>query len=155
MEHNVYWSPRREQLLYTFYGAGTDVVLWQARNFKRGTTHKLRFFTGGSPEKVIAKYSTGKDRDTCCIVEDCISGIKVSYAGYDGVPCFGATMSKEKLAQLAKMYERVVVWLDHDKCNEATKIALQGAALGLTTRVVWTEADPKEHDIKTIRDLVK
>lgn len=155
MEHNVYWSPKREQLLYTFYGEGEDVVLWQARNFRQGTTHKQRFFTGGSPEAVIAKYHYGESRSpTCVVVEDCISGLKVSYSGRDGVPCFSSTMSKEKLARLAKLYSNMIVWLDHDKYNEAQKIATQGAALGMRTKVVYTEDDPKIYSIAQIKDFI-
>lgn len=155
IRHNVFWSPSREQLIYTFYGEGTDVVLWQARNFRKGTTHKHRFITGGSPEATIAKYSTVEDRDTCVVVEDCISGIKVSYAGVDGVPCFSSSLSREKLARLARLYKRMIVWLDSDKYSSAQKIVLQGAALGMTTRAVYTEADPKEYPIKDIKEYIK
>src|ERR1700743_1455449 len=52
LRFNVNWSPSREQLIYLFYGADKDLVLWQARNFKQGTSHKDRFFTSGSPEKI-------------------------------------------------------------------------------------------------------
>lgn len=152
IRHNVLWSPGREQLIYTFYGAGKDVVLWQARNFKSGTTHKRRFFTGGTPESVIAKYSAGEGKDTCVVVEDCISGLKVSYSGSDGIPCFGATMSREKIARIAKLYKKMVVWLDHDKYSMSQKIVLQAASLGMVARAVYTEDDPKEYSIAQIRE---
>lgn len=155
MVHNVVWSPKNEQLIYRFFGEGQDVVLWQARNFRQGTTHKRRFFTGGSPADVVAKYSTGEGRDTCCIVEDCISGIKLAYAGVDGVPCFSATMSKEKLARLCRLYKKVIVWLDSDKLNESRSMTAQACMLGAHTKSVFTEFDPKEYTIEEIREYIK
>jgi hypothetical protein len=156
IRNNIVWSPRREQLIFTFYGEGKDVVLWQARNFKQGTTHKHRFFTCGSPENVIAKYhQSEKERTTCVLVEDCISGLKVSYGGVDGVPCFSSSVSREKLARLSRLYDKMIVWLDSDKYSSAQKIAVQGASLGMTTRVVYTELDPKCYSIDEIQENIK
>ncbi len=153
IKNHVYWSPSREQLLYTFFGDGKDVVLWQARNFKSGTTHKRRFFTGGSPENIIATYHQGEERSTkCCIVEDCVSGIKVSYSGIDGIPCFGSTLSREKLTRLAQFYDKLYVWLDSDKYSNSQKICQQAASLGLQSRVIYTELDPKEYSVEDIKE---
>jgi hypothetical protein len=155
IKNNVFWSPSREQLIYTFYGEGKDVVLWQARNFRDGTTHKHRFFTGGTPEGVIAKYSQGEGRSTCVVVEDCVSAIRVSMAGcYDGIPCLGSAMQREKLARISRLYKELIVWLDDDKFNNAVKISQQGASLGLSTRVVHTELDPKEYSSAEIAELL-
>jgi len=155
INHNVVWSPSREQLIYRFFGEGQNVVLWQARNFRKGTTHKGRFFTGGSPTDVIARYSTAEGRDTACIVEDCISGIKLSYAGVDGVPCFSAAMPKEKLTRLSKLYSKVVVWLDEDKLNEARTIATNASMLGMHSKVVFTEFDPKDYPVSEIKQYIQ
>lgn len=144
IKHNVLWSPSREQLIYIFYGAGKDVVLWQARNFRQGTTHKSRFYTSGSPADVLATYYPSEESNTAIIVEDCCSAIKCAEAGFAGVPCFSAAMPREKLARLRRYYSNVVVWLDADKLNEARKLATQCALLGFTSKVVHTENDPKE-----------
>lgn len=154
IKNNVFWSPSREQLIYTFYGECKDVVLWQARNFRQGTTHKHRFFTGGSPEAVIAKYNQGESRDTCIVVEDCLSGIKVSYAGYEGVPCFRSNVSKEKLTRLSRLYKKMYVWLDSDKYNNSQALARQGAMVGMTTKAIYTALDPKEYSIEEIKEII-
>lgn len=155
INHNVVWSPKREQLIYRFFGEGENVVLWQARNFRKGTTHKGRFFTSGSPKDVIAKYSTSESADTAVIVEDCVSAIKVSYAGVDGVPCFSAAMPKEKLTRLCKLYKKIVVWLDEDKLNEARTLASQACMLGAHSKLVYTEFDPKEYPVKDIKEYIQ
>lgn len=154
IRHNVKWSPSREQLIYLFYGEGSNVVLWQARNFRSGTTHKSRFYTGGTPADVLALYNPRESSNTAVIVEDCISGLRCAEAGYVGVPCFSAAMPKEKLARLRRYYSNVVVWLDEDKANEARKLATQCALLGFHSKVVCTEEDPKLYKEEEIKEYV-
>lgn len=155
IRHNVKWSPSREQLIYLFYGAGTDVVLWQARNFRAGTGHKDRFFTGGTPADVLATYNPQQSSSTAVIVEDCVSGIRVAEAGFVGVPCFSAALSKQKLARLRRYYSNMVVWLDEDKLKESQKIATQCALLGFHSKVVHTDKDPKEYSNEEVRNYVE
>lgn len=155
IRHNVKWSPNREQLVYLFYGSGKDVVLWQARNFREGTGHKDRFFTGGTPADVIAAYYPSESgSQTCIIVEDCISGIVCAESGYVGVPCFSAAMPKQKLARLRRYYSNVVIWLDEDKLKEAQKLSTQCALLGFHSKVVHTNKDPKEYSKEEVRNYV-
>jgi hypothetical protein len=148
---NIVWSPSREQLIYRFYGEDKDLVLWQARNFREGTDHKHRFFTGGRPEKTLAAYYPEQASDTCCLVEDCISGLKLAKAGIVGIPCFSAAVSAEKLTQIAYRYENVLVWLDSDKFKEACKISNRAKLLDCRSRVVATAYDPKEYDLDHIK----
>lgn len=148
---DVGWSKKREQLIYQFYGDGTDVVLWQARNFREGTTHKDRFYTGGTPADVIAAYYSRKSTDTGCIVEDCISAIVVANSGVsDGIPVFGAAMPEKKLARLAKLYKKMFIWLDADKFSEGQKMARQLGLMGVHTRVLYSKDDPKEYPLDYI-----
>jgi hypothetical protein len=154
IRHNVKWSPSREQLVYIFYGEGKDVVLWQSRNFREGTTHKTRFFTGGTPAEVVAAYYPSEKSNTCIIVEDCISGIKCANAGFVGIPCFSAAMPKSKLAQIARMYSRCYVWLDEDKLKESRNLATQCSMLGMRTRVIYTPLDPKEYSVDNIKQRI-
>lgn len=144
IRHNVAWSKQREQLIFRFYGAGEDLVLWQARNFRAGTGHKDRFFTSGTPADVIATYYSRQSGSAACIVEDCVSGICIANSGCaDGIPCFSAAMPEKKLARIAKLYKKVYVWLDNDKLKESQKIARQLGLMGVATRVIHTSEDPK------------
>ena len=145
---DVGWSKRREQLIYQFFGSEDDLVLWQARNFREGTTHKDRFFTSGTPASIIAAYYSRKSTNSACIVEDCVSGICIANTGVcDGIPCFSAAMPEKKLAQIARMYKKVFVWLDNDKLKESQKIARQLGLMGVASRVIHTANDPKEYPL--------
>jgi hypothetical protein len=143
IRHKVGWSKRREQLIYQFYGADQELVLWQARNFREGTTHRDRFFTGGPSAEVVAAYYPKQTSNTACIVEDCISAINASHAGVSGIPCLGSSMPEKKLAMIARMYNEVFVWLDEDKFKEAQRLGRQLSMLGCHTRVLQTTEDPK------------
>jgi len=156
MRFNVKWSPSREQLIYLFYGEGKDLVLWQARNFRAGTAHKDRFFTGGRPEEVIAAYYPEQgDGKTAVIVEDCVSGIKLAKSGFAGIPVFGAKMSAEKMRGICRMYENVIWWLDSDKFKESVKQSNLCKLLGANSRVVNTAYDPKEYSVAEVHDLLE
>jgi hypothetical protein len=155
LRFNVKWSPGREQLVYLFYGADKDLVLWQARNFKQGTSHKDRFFTSGSPEKVIASYSSQQgDNKTAVIVEDCASAIKIAKSGYTGIPVFSAKMSPAKMTRVCNMFEDIIWWLDDDKFVEAAKQSNLCKLLGVTSRVVHTAYDPKEYSTTEVKELL-
>jgi hypothetical protein len=147
IRYKIGWSKRREQLIYHFYGADADLVLWQARNFRAGTTHKDRFYTSGSSAEVVAAYYPKQTGDTACIVEDCVSAIKACQAGVTGIPCIGSSMPEKKLAQVARMYKNVFTWLDEDKFKESNKLARQLSMLGCRTRVIQTKEDPKAYPL--------
>lgn len=153
--NNIRWSDKYEQLIYIFYGENHDPILWQARNFKKGTTHKNRFYTAGTPNDVIAAYYPEINSGLAVIVEDCVSGLKCSKAGATGLPCFGSTMSDTKLARIARLYKDVYIWLDSDKFKEALKIEKKLQNLGCNTRVFNTDLDPKCYSIETIKGMIK
>jgi Zn ribbon nucleic-acid-binding protein len=154
IRYKIGWSKQREQLIYQFYGADKDLVLWQARNFRKGTTHRDRFFTSGSSANVIATYYPKESGSKACIVEDCISAIVVSKSGVSGIPCLGSAMPEKKLSMIARLYKTVYVWLDADKLKESQKIARQLGLLGCRTRVIHTKEDPKTYPIDFIEGLL-
>lgn len=155
IRYKVGWSKKREQLIYQFYGADQDLVLWQARNFREGTTHKDRFYTSGTTADVIAAYYPKQTGDTACIVEDCISAIVVSKCGVSGIPVFSATLPEKKLARIAKLYKNVLVWLDSDKFMEAEKQARRFSMQGCRARVIHTKEDPKCYPLDFIETKVR
>lgn len=155
LKYNIKWSPSREQLLYIFYGEGTDVVLWQARNMREGTSHKDRFFTGGLPEKVIAAYHPAQGPSkTAVVVEDCVSAIKLAKSGYTGIPVLGAKMSGGKMTRLCNTYGEVVWWLDSDKFSAAVKQSNLCKLLDTKSRVINSAYDPKEYTVVEIQDMM-
>jgi hypothetical protein len=156
IKYHVKWSPSREQLVYLFHGESNDVVLWQARNFREGTTHKNRFFTGGTPEKVVANYRPSQETGTAVLVEDCISAIKIAMSGGGtGIPCFSSSMSNGKLIQIANRYNKVDVWLDNDKFNSSCKLSNRLKLLGCESRVIHTSYDPKEYNLFELKEYIR
>lgn len=155
IRNNIKWSPSREQLIYLFYGRDEEVILWQARNFRDGTTHKSRFFTGGTPEEVIAAYPPKQTEGTVGVfVEDCISALKVGKSGFVGLPCFSSSVSTRKLARISKRFDHLIWWLDGDKYKEAVKQADRSKLLGVKTSVIFTQLDPKEYSISAIQKYI-
>lgn len=159
MVKNVVWSPSREQVIFQFFGeSAKDLVLWQARRMKEGTSHKDRFFTAGLPNEVVALYyPLDKDKQNqkvAVVVEDCVSAIKVSKSGFHGVPCFGSGMSDRKLRRLAQMFNHIVFWLDHDKFKEAQTLARKVGMMGTKTNMMYTEEDPKYFSVKDIQEAI-
>jgi hypothetical protein len=153
IKYDVKWSQKREQLIYFFYGEDSrEPLLWQSRNFRKGTAHANRFFTCGSPATTLAMYYPKQTTSTCVLVEDCISAIKVAMSGIgSGVPCFSAAMSASKLTQLSERYDNIVVWLDGDKFGEAVRISNRAKLLGCESKVINTSFDPKEYSLFEIQ----
>lgn len=156
IRNNIKWSKRYEQLVYLFYGRDEEVILWQARNFRDGTDHKSRFFTGGTPEEVIATYPPKQTEGPVGVfVEDCISALKVGKSGVVGMPCFSSAVSPRKLARISKRFDHLVFWLDGDKYKESVKQAKRAELLGVKTSVIYTQLDPKDYSEQAIERYIK
>jgi len=145
IKHGVKWSPSKQQIIFTWPG----LDLWQARNMYPDA--KVRYITSGNHEKDFPFYiADSVDSRGLVLVEDCLSAIKIATSpyNYDSMPLLGSSISANKLQKLKQMYSTVLVWLDHDKGKEALKISVKLKMLGIKTRVIFTEDDPKyiSHD---------
>ena len=87
------------------------------------------------------------------LTEDAVSAIKVSLVA-DAKPLLGTSIPREQIAGFKGPYDRLVVWLDDDKWREGRNIADAAKLLGMDTKTILTERDPKEYDLETIRQLV-
>lgn len=149
-ERQVCWSPQRQQLVFLF-----DNDIWQARNFSPAS--KTKYFTQGNINEHLPVYSCAsgdcRDSSTVVLVEDCISAIKIARQ-CDSMPLLGSNINHSKLYRLRHFYDTAVFWLDSDKYAEAQKLAQRGKLVGLSTRVIYTELDPKEYDDETISQLL-
>jgi hypothetical protein len=140
-----------------FYGEDKDdVILWQARNFRKGVEKVHRFFTTGTPNETVAAYYPDEKggESTAIIVEDCVSAIKVAKAGFIGVPAFGSGFSDGKLKRLCGMFDQLVFWLDYDKYKESQTLARKAGMLGSDVRTNLTVEDPKYFSCEDIKDLI-
>lgn len=153
---NVVWSQQKEQVIFQFFGEDKhDLILWQARNFREGTAKKDRFFTAGVPNEVVAAYYPREgSRKTAVVVEDCPSAIKISKAGYVGIPAFGAGFSDRKLKRLVSLFDHLVFWLDYDKFKEAQVMVRKAGMLGVHSCMNTTLEDPKYFNVEMIQEMV-
>ena len=141
----VGYGRARHQLVFTF----PESACWQARNFASGS--KSRYFTQGDINELIPIYDSGLDDGRLVVVEDCISAIKCARQ-IDAMPILGSHVSGGKLASLARRYDTIIFWLDSDKYKESMNTAQRASLLGVNSRAVYTELDPKEHDDVAIQE---
>ena len=85
------------------------------------------------------------------MVEDCISAIKCSRI-CDAMPVLGSHVGNSKLASLSQQYGTLIFWLDSDKYKEAQNAAERANLLGVKTKVIYTDLDPKEYDNVAIQE---
>lgn len=147
LKHGWRYAPKRDQLVFIWRDEKGNVALTQARNFWKGA--KVKYFTVGSVEQVLPIFQTsGLLRQLprkLVVVEDVVSAAKIARQ-CDAMPCLGSTLSNGRLARLRASYDVLVPWLDEDKWKNAVNIADRAKLIGFTTKVVYTEKDPKEYE---------
>lgn len=150
VKHNVRWSKRHRQLVFMYKHMEKPTIgCIQARNFTVGRT---KYHNQGDVSVVLPIF---KERETprskgdrvLILVEDAISAIKiVKTVKYDAMPLLGSYLSLNKIARLTRVsdkYDKIIVWLDHDKYKEALSIAEKFRYCGAKTYVVTSDLDPK------------
>lgn len=88
------------------------------------------------------------------MVEDAVSAAKIARQN-DAMPCLGSYLPAKKLTRLRPFYESLIVWLDEDKLKEAREMAQMAKWLGFSTKVVYTELDPKEYSNEAIKGFLQ
>lgn len=127
------------------YFTWPNLSLWQGRDMD-----VKRYFTSGNHTDQLPLYYAGISSSRCVLTEDCLSAIKIATAGRfsglwsDAMPLLGTHLPSQKMRALRRLYERVDVFLDHDKGKEAMKLSGQLRLLGLESRVFIHKLDPKE-----------
>ena len=149
IQHKVYWSEEKKQLIFTFWDDGR-LLMWQARNF--GAWAKAKYYTKGKPDDLLPIYHS-LNQSGLVLVEDCISAIKISRQRH-AMPVLSSDLSLSKLKRLAGVLEAsggIVVWLDGNMYNKAQRMASRLQMLGVPARAVYTELDPKEYSDTEIK----
>ncbi len=162
IKNGVRYSPRRNQIIFTW----PDLDLWQARNLSKTTPHgnstQIKYFKSGNHDDLLTIYYNvpNTQGNTVVLVEDCLSAIKIASGRglggltFDAIPLLGTHIPTQKLNALNRLYSNLVVWLDHDKGKEAIKIANKAKLLGMKTKVVMTELDPKCYSYDDLRTIL-
>lgn len=141
-KYNIEWEPDMKLLVLL-----QDKSYWQGRNFGFGN---MKYKSNGM--KPLTIYGEG---DTIIVVEDVLSAIKIARTHkYCASPLLGSSLSKQAESQLVKDYKKIYVWLDRDKAKQAVRIRNRLRSLGVTSKAIITELDPKEYDKQTITEIV-
>lgn len=154
IKHGWKYSPYWDQLTFIFKDEGGTVRCTQARNFRKGSSRK--YYNQGNPKDVLPIFSAicPSSSKTLVVVEDAVSAARIA-ATSDAMPCLGSYLPAKKIVALKGLkYAELVVWLDHDKLKEARHIAQMAKWLGMATKVVHTELDPKEYSDTEIQEYL-
>lgn len=100
-------------------------------------------------------YDTRQSSDSIVIVEDILSAIKISKAGYVSCAVLGTSIPWE-LGRLCDN-RRVVGWFDPDKAGREGYVKLRKALgpFGISPVKVTSERDPKLHQKHEIQSILK
>lgn len=150
LRHGWKYGPKRDQLVFIIRDGTGAVSLYQARNFRPGSK---KYFTQGSVADVLPIFHPPIHSRELVLVEDIVSAAKISRQ-IASMPLLGSSIQLGKLRRLRVLYDKLYVWLDPDKLNEARAIAEQAKWLGFETWVIYTPEDPKVYSDGEITDAL-
>lgn len=160
IKHGWKYSPKWDQLVFIFNDGEGGVACTQARNFNPERAAKRKYYNSGSPKDVLPIFSSSREleaslRRVLVVVEDAVSAAKISRQ-CDAMPCLGSYLPARKIMALKALnYETLLVWLDADKLREAREIENLAKWIGLSSRTIYTEKDPKEYSDDEIRKTLE
>lgn len=170
LRENYRWSEKYQSLYALYFSGGTgSPTAANARSF-RSKDRKIqaagsRSLSANAGSRPSAKYvslgnksdifpifrgnpqqreAPNRNQQTLVLTEDALSSLKIGRQ-MDAMPLLGTSLSMDKTKRIAGLYSRCIVWLDRDKFREAWEIATKLKWLGVSTKVVLTDKDPKEY----------
>ena len=104
-------------------------------------------------EKGARRYFTAKGKDKIVLVEDSISAMRVNMAtSYTSIALLNASVNDDLMRKCSG--SKVWLWLDPDMKKESIKTVSRMNQLGLHTKIILTEKDPKEYPERYIRTIL-
>ena len=150
--NKILWSDMYKWLIFPIEHEGVTLG-FQARNFNDAKPYK--WYTKFKKKDLLKIYSQTKDIKSLVLVEDIVSAIRVGNI----TPCasiFGSMISDTLLLKIKKYpISKLVIWLDEDKRKQALTFATRARELGIDTRCISTELDPKVHTNQQLRGILE
>jgi len=146
-----YWSNEESKLIFPIMDSQQrNLLAWQYRYFGDNPGHP-KWVGYGINDNLYHISSNSNLLGGLVVVEDLISAYKVG--SITPTLClFGSNISLKRLATLKTLgYTEIVIWLDWDKKEYAIKAAQLAQSIGLQTRVIHTQLDPKEYSLEKIK----
>lgn len=149
--NHLMWSDYWQRLIFPYF-IDNQLVAWQGRYF--GEEKKSKWYSQGNLHDFV--YVVGnKKQKTIVLTEDIISAICVArIPTIAASPIFGSHISTKHLLRLKNFYDTIVVWLDKDKEKEATQFSQTARLLGINSRTLITDKDPKEYKVDDIQNIL-
>ncbi len=154
--NKVVWSEYRQLLIFPYFDEKNHLYGWQGRYFGNDPKHPKWTSKGNFKDKVRI-YLTKDSRDSTIVIsEDIVSVIKLQRL-YNSSCLYGSYVDLNKYCKIYSQYKpkEIIVWLDKDKRKEAYLFSLQFNKIGIPSRVVSTDLDPKEYTTSEIKDIVE
>lgn len=153
-QNHVMWSERWSRIVFPYFDS-TGLLAWQGRYIPCGKNHvevngkaPAKWFSQGLIHEIVHPVKVIKRE--AVLVEDIVSAIKVSkFVG--AIPIFGSSISNKQLLRLKTVVDRVWYWMDPDLRSKSVKMASTARMFGLDAHVIFSDKDPKEESIETIR----
>ena len=147
--NTIFWSECWQRLIFPYFDY-TGLLGWQGRYLGIDKT-KPKWYSQGDLKLILHIVGNVKS-NRCVIVEDTISAIKVGHLGTIAAsPLFGSHLSTQRILQLKLLYDTIYLWLDPDMRLKVIKFAQHAQQLGLNTRCIFSEKDPKEYTTEEIK----
>lgn len=156
--NRVVWSEYRQLLVFPYFGDKNYLYGWQGRYFGANPTHP-KWIGHGNFKKTatIWKNSLTNLKDSSIIlVEDIVSCIKIQRL-YNSSCLFGSSININNYITLYNKYnlKEIIIWLDKDKMKESYQYSLSFNKLGINSRVISTDLDPKYYSTEQLRGIVE
>lgn len=158
--NGIVYSPSHNRLLFPLYMDG-DYIGWQGRALVQDKTVPKYITTVDSNrlDGNCGVCSRASNNPSGVLVEDCLSAIKVSRHGVDGIALLGSHPTPEVINWIASKYNNITIWLDNDKpevkkqqqkLNSLFKTLVSGEV-----KLILTDKDPKDYSDEEITELLK
>lgn len=145
------WSQQYERLICPVYSVSGQLLFFQGRSFNPKEPRKAINF--GSPEDTFTILGGNHPSLNVVLVEDIVSAIKVSRHECC-MPLWGSNISNERLVKLAKIADKLIIWLDHDKARYSIARRIKAQSLFDEARSIITLCDPKEYTDFEMKNLL-
>lgn len=156
--HHIMWSPYWSRIIFPYFDE-TGLIAWQGRyigdeetSYQGNGKKPAKWYSKGDIHHII--HPINVENRTAVLVEDIVSAIRVS-KHMGAIPIFGSTISKQHFIRLKHIVDSIVIWLDPDMKSKSIVLSETAKLLGLSSKVVFSERDPKEHSDEEIDSYLK
>lgn len=145
------WSEDRQLLVMPVYDIYGKLLMWCGRRFNI-SDRQGRYYIQGKTEGSYPIYGN-INPGTVVIVEDMISAIRVGKVATSH-PLFGSNVSSNKIVELSKKFDNLIVWLDYDKAGYAIKLSQTYGLFFRNIQTIVTIKDPKAYTENEIKERI-